>query len=590
MHGRPRSTQPLRSRRFLRQPSTPSVRTLVPWSRATSARDESTVSCTRNCAYCNSIDCFTESACWATASAVCTLLSCAGLSTRALSVSIGMRDSSGTVNCFANRCISAMARGAKPSPVTAVAGVARFVPVAMSPSVNVFTTIFFSRSGSGSSTTRTTRISKRFRLRSYGSASATPCSSSEPLSRWISRSAMSSCAPSALVPASAMVSRMNRSAKSIQPRPSRARTSSSGMMPSHRKTRVRARREELSPRGPPPGAAGVYCVCSPLRTEPGVDIVELRSLESLVRARLPHALADRGAIAHHTEASQEKDRDEQREPDDDAPQHHRVVEVRQGKTRRVLDARPERTKRYGADEQRMADAIEHGIEQEADRDEHRPCQHASRERNVQHREQQQHHEVVRVHERREPERCPERDAERDLRRRTVGMQRFDERANELEESQHRWVVRILVLGRQSGGGGQATAKKYNARPILGRSSDAHCNDDSNCWPGQLAVIATDSNLCHVRTVILQSVNQRTVNGAPSLGSHACRATPASCTRLHRHSRRHAGARHRREYRDFQPREGGVAPTIAVRGSRPRRRHLEREGQGRNHVDQRSGDP
>ena len=69
-----------------------------------------------------------------------------------------------------------------------------------------------------------------------------------------------------------------------------------------------------------------------------------------------------------------------------------------------------------------------------------PGEQARRERDVQHREEQQNDEVVRVGDRGQSERGSQRNPERDLRRRPVRVQRLDKRTEQLDERQHPGVI------------------------------------------------------------------------------------------------------------------------------------------------------
>src|SRR5690242_12641103 len=246
-----------------------------------------------------------------------------------LMVSIGVNERSGTSNCFAQRCISRSADGAKPPAATARAGLVRVVPVRTPPIVSRDTTSFFSSSGAGSSSTNSRFTSRRFRRASKGSAIAMPLNSTALSVRCTLRSATSSSAPNALVPASSMVLRSVRSPKSSQNPATTVRPRQSGMIPRQRKMTGRFRCVVSLGDGPLPVAGGPYGVAPPLRTEPAVDIVGLRCGEDLVEVRLPHALTQGGGKANEGVARRKAEGNEQHEPHDEAAEDDRVVEVRE---------------------------------------------------------------------------------------------------------------------------------------------------------------------------------------------------------------------------------------------------------------------
>ena len=78
-----------------------------------------------------------------------------------------------------------------------------------------------------------------------------------------------------------------------------------------------------------------------------------RPTTSLVEARLPHALTDGRAEYLTPKKREREERHEEREPDDHAPEHDGVVEVREREYRRVvagvqiarIDGRPDRAAR-----------------------------------------------------------------------------------------------------------------------------------------------------------------------------------------------------------------------------------------------------
>ena len=105
-------------------------------------------------------------------------------------------------------------------------------------------------------------------------------------------------------------------------------------------------------------------------------------------------------------------------PGDDAAEDDRIVEVRVGNERRVEPARPERPQRRCSKQEGVAEAIEQRIERETDGHKERPGEHPRAERDVQQQEKREDDDVVRVGDRRQPERRAERGPERDLRRRS----------------------------------------------------------------------------------------------------------------------------------------------------------------------------
>src|SRR5918996_2023751 len=166
-----------------------------------------------------------------------------------------------------------------------------------------------------------------FRRKSNGSAMAIPRSSIElSVSRTVS-SSMSTCVPSAFVAASAAVCLTTPSPKKSQNIPRAMSSSVSGMSPCHRTMRRRAGRGCLSVALSSPGGYGEPGSPRSVGAEPGVDIVRLGGGDSVVEARASYALAERGAIARDAVASDDEDRERQREPDDEAPENDAVVEV-----------------------------------------------------------------------------------------------------------------------------------------------------------------------------------------------------------------------------------------------------------------------
>src|SRR5690242_15842438 len=138
--------------------------------------------------------------------------------------------------------------------------------------------------------------------------------------------------------------------------------------------------------------------------------------------RLAYALADRRAIANDGETRREPERNKERQPDDDTPEDDGVVEVRERENGSVVPDSPQRPERGRIDEQPVADAIEERIEHEADRHAQPARGRYGGKRYVQDGEEHEHEEILRVRDRRQPQRRPARDAEPDLGRRALGMQ------------------------------------------------------------------------------------------------------------------------------------------------------------------------
>src|ERR1700694_2870877 len=97
---------------------------------------------------------------------------------------------------------------------------------------------------------------------------------------------------------------------------------------------------------------------------------------------------------------------------------------------------PQRRRR----KQAQTDLVEQGIQQKPDRDEQRPSQHAATKRHIEQHEQGKNHQVMQVHQRREPERGSGYYSRGPLPRRTRRVQGLDDGLDQLEEGKHRGKV------------------------------------------------------------------------------------------------------------------------------------------------------
>src|SRR5690348_4819238 len=104
--------------------------------------------------------------------------------------------------------------------------------------------------------------------------------------------------------------------------------------------------------------------------------------------RLAYSFANGRAIADDGEMRREPEWNEERQPDDDAPEHDGVIEVREREDGRVVPRRPERTERGRVDQQPVANAVEEGIEHEPDGHKDSPREHPRPEGHVEHGEKE----------------------------------------------------------------------------------------------------------------------------------------------------------------------------------------------------------
>src|SRR5688500_428699 len=351
-------------------------------------------------------------------------------------VSIGVSASTGWRYLAAHSRTLRSVVAANPLSSMRRAGSERAVPTRTPPTARRRMTSFFSSSGVGSSSMRIRSAATTLRVRSKGSAIARPRSSIELSPSRTSSEAMSTCVPSALVAASDAACRTTRSPNRSQKATRRTSSSMSGTIPCQRTSGMRWG-SGVGLGGPPVSTlySGAWPAAS-VRPEPGVDIVGFGGGDRLVEAGPSDALAERRPVPCNAILRGEEDREGEGDPRHQAPEHDRVVEVRVGENGRVEPGRPHRRQRGRLEEQLPSDAVEHRVEQEPQRQEHRPAEQRSADRDVQHEDERDDQEVVNVDERGESERRPQRDAGRHLARRSLGVQRLDQRLQELEQSQH----------------------------------------------------------------------------------------------------------------------------------------------------------
>src|SRR5438034_3109543 len=309
-----------------------------------------------------------------------------------------------------------MTRAARPSDCPTVRpsdvlGVPNRRPCAASRSI----TTFFSSSGSTSRSATSSSAWSRFSNGSCGLATVRPRTVTSPAERSIWRRWISTFAPTIAVPTFSAEYRASRSAnRTHSPTPSAANRSS-GPIARHRKTRT---------------------LTSRLRPEQAIHVVELRRGDRAVPLGLTNTVADRGAVARDGPTRGQVERDEDQDGEDEASQHHRVVEVRERHDRGVVERGPQRHQRRCVEQQLAPDRIEQRIEQESGGHEQRPPEHRGREGDVEQHDQAEHDGVMHAHQGRESEDRTERDSGGDLAGRALRVEGLNEGLEELDERQH----------------------------------------------------------------------------------------------------------------------------------------------------------
>src|SRR6266496_6289697 len=140
----------------------------------------------------------------------------------------------------------------------------------------------------------------------------------------------------------------------------------------------------------------------------------------------------------------------------------------------------------------MTDPVEKWIEQEADRHEQRPAQHPTRERHVEQHERREDDRVVKIEQGREAEERSQDDPGGELPRRALGVQRAEQRLDQLDEGEH-----ALALPLQTILGDRQNLPQRGAPFLVTRAAEPSLEHRQNRFLGPADRKSTRLNSSHV---------------------------------------------------------------------------------------------